>query len=75
VAGLRRRHLVSAFRARFGLPPHRYLTQLRVDEARRLLAEGRPPGEVAAAVGFADQSHLVRRFKALLGATPGRSRR
>ncbi len=72
LAGLRRRHLVAAFRARHGLPPHQYLTQLRVDAARALLAQGRPPGEVAAAVGFADQSHLVRRFKALVGATPGR---
>jgi AraC-like DNA-binding protein len=74
VAGLRRRHLVAAFRARHGLPPHRYLTQIRIDVARALLAEGRSPGEVAAAVGFADQSHLVRHFKALVGATPGRYR-
>ena len=72
VAGLRRRRLGAAFRARFGLAPHQYLTQLRIDTARALLAAGSPPGAVAAAVGFADQSHLVRRFKALLGATPGR---
>ncbi len=72
VAGLRRRHLVAAFRARYGLPPHRYLTQIRIDAARAMLAEGLPPVEVAAAVGFADQSHLVRQFKALVGATPGR---
>ena len=74
VAGLRRRQLVTAFRARFGLAPHQYLTQLRVDAARALLAAGRAPGEVAAEVGFADQSHLGRRFKAVLGATPGRYR-
>jgi AraC-like DNA-binding protein len=72
VAGLRRRQLVRAFRARHGLAPHQYLVQLRVDRARALLAAGRPATEVAAAVGFADQSHLVRAFKAHLGATPGR---
>ncbi len=74
VAGLRRRHLAEAFRIRFGLPPHRYLTQLRIDAARRLRASGAPASEVAAEVGFADQSHLVRRFKAAMGVTPGRYR-
>lgn len=72
VAGLRRRQLVRAFRARYGLAPHQYLLQLRIDRARALLAAGRPAGEVAAATGFADQSHLGRCFKAHLGITPGR---
>jgi AraC-like DNA-binding protein len=72
VAGLRRSHLVRSFQRRFGLPPHQYLIQLRVDAARRLLAANVPASEVAADVGFADQSHFVRRFKAILGVTPGR---
>lgn len=72
VAGLRRRQFVWAFGRRFGLPPHRYLMQLRIDTARRLLAQGLPAVEVAAAVGFADQSHFVRCFKAVIGVTPGR---
>jgi AraC-like DNA-binding protein len=72
VAGLRRSHLVRSFQLRFGLPPHQYLIQLRVDAARRLLAAKMPASAVAADVGFADQSHFVRRFKAILGVTPGR---
>jgi AraC-like DNA-binding protein len=72
VAGLRRGHLVRSFQRRFGLPPHRYLTQIRIDTARELLAGDMPASEVAAEVGFADQSHFVRRFKAIVGATPGR---
>lgn len=72
LAGLRRRQLVDAFTSRFALPPHRYLTQLRVDTARALLAQGRPPAEVAGSVGFSDQSHFIRRFKAVVGVTPGR---
>ncbi len=72
VAGLRRRQLVWAFGRRFGLPPHRYLMQLRIDAARTLLAQGVPAAEVATAVGFADQSHFLRRFKAVVGVTPGR---
>ncbi len=72
VAGLRRRQLVDAFTRRFALPPHRYLTQLRVDAARVLLAQGHQAVEVAGAVGFSDQSHFIRRFKAITGVTPGR---
>ena len=71
VAGLRRRRLIDAFTRRFALPPHRYLIQLRVDAARPLLANGLPPAEVAAALGFSDQSHFIRRFKAAVGVTPG----
>ncbi|WP_420564953.1 AraC family transcriptional regulator [Thalassobaculum sp.] len=61
-----------AFQAATGMPPHRYLTNIRLEQARRMLAAGDSPAEVAAAVGFADQSHLSRRFKAAYGVTPGR---
>ncbi len=63
--------LNRAFRSRYGLPPHAYLNQLRVDRARTLLAAGRPVGEVASEVGFADQPHLTRHFRRHLGVPPG----
>jgi AraC-like DNA-binding protein len=63
--------LVRAFRRVTGLPPHAYLTQLRVREARRLLDAGVPASDVAGAVGFADQAHLTRHFKRHVGVTPG----
>lgn len=65
-------HLVRTFGREFGLPPHRYLTGRRVDAARRLLLDGMSPSEVAAAVGFHDQSHLNRHFKRMLATTPAR---
>lgn len=65
-------HLVRTFGREFGLPPHRYLTGRRVDEARRLLLDGMRPADVAAAVGFHDQSHLHRHFRKMLGTTPAR---
>ncbi|MFI1016126.1 AraC family transcriptional regulator [Streptomyces sp. NPDC020965] len=65
-------HLVRAFSGAFGIAPHQYLTSRRVDLARRLLLDGQPPGEVAGAAGFYDQSHLTRHFKRVVGITPGR---
>uniref|UniRef100_UPI0012E1DA04 helix-turn-helix domain-containing protein n=1 Tax=Nonomuraea sp. SBT364 TaxID=1580530 RepID=UPI0012E1DA04 len=63
--------LVRAFRLAYGLPPHAYLTQLRVRRARELLARGTPPAEAALAAGFCDQSHLSRHFRRIVGTTPG----
>jgi AraC-like DNA-binding protein len=65
-------HLLRVFRDVVGLPPHNYLTQVRVRRARQLLQASLRPAEVALAVGFTDQSHLTRHFKALVGVTPAR---
>lgn len=73
-AGLSPTHLVRTFTARFGLPPHAYLLGRRIETARRLLLDGLPPADVAATVGFADQSHLTRHFRRHVGTTPGRFR-
>lgn len=71
LAGVDRFHLLRAFRRRLGLPPHLYQTQLRLRHARRLMLAGEPAAMAAAAAGFADQSHLIRKFKATYGVTPG----
>lgn len=64
-------HLLRLFKATYGLPPHAYLTQLRVQQAKRLLLAGQPIATVALAVGFVDQSHLTRHFKRIVGVPPG----
>lgn len=71
-AGLSPFHLSRAFKKAFGVPPHRFLILKRVQEARRALLAGRRISDVAADVGFADQSHLTRHFKNVYGTTPGR---
>lgn len=63
-------HLVRSFTQRFGMPPHRYQMQLRLEDAKRLLRQGRSVANVAAECGFADQSHLLRVFKRTFGVTP-----
>jgi transcriptional regulator GlxA family with amidase domain len=65
-------HLHRLFCQEVGLSPHRYQTQVRVDRAKALLAQGLPISQVAVATGFADQSHLTRHFKRLVHVTPGR---
>lgn len=68
-------HVVRTFTRATGLSPHQYLIQRRVTAARQLLAGGQPPSLVAAAVGFADQSHLTMHFKRITGITPSHYQR
>ena len=67
---LSRYQLLRAFRTTMGMPPYAWLAQYRVARARGLLEAGRRPAEVAALVGFADQAHLTRWFRRVLGVTP-----
>lgn len=71
VAQLSPYYLIRAFRRAFGLPPYTYVEQLRVQRARQLIEHGSTIVDAALRSGFADQSHLTRRFKATLGITPG----
>ncbi|GGX66915.1 helix-turn-helix domain-containing protein [Streptomyces fructofermentans] len=68
--GLSRYQLLRAFRTSTGVPPYAWLAQYRVHRARSLLDAGRRPAEAAALVGFADQAHLTRWFRRVLGVTP-----
>ena len=67
---LSRYQLLRAFRTTMGIPPYAWLAQYRVTRARGLLEAGGRPAEVAAQVGFADQAHLTRWFRRVLGVTP-----
>ncbi|MEU6759365.1 AraC family transcriptional regulator [Streptomyces sp. NPDC046685] len=67
--------LLRAFRERYGMPPHTWLTDARVRRARRLLDAGTLPAEAAVTVGFTDQPHLNRHFTRIVGVPPGAYRR
>lgn len=69
-AGLDRWTIARHFRAAFGTSPTRFRTLRQLDRARTLMRTGQPLADVAAAVGFADQSHLTRMFKRAYGLTP-----
>lgn len=63
-------HLPRVFRQAYGMTPHAYQNQQRVELAKRMLAGGTPIAQVSAEAGFADQSHLNRVFRRYAGATP-----
>jgi len=69
--GLSRFQVLRGFARVTGLTPHAYQLQRRVALARRLIAQGLPLAEAAAACGFADQSHMTRQFVRKYGVSPG----
>ena len=71
LAGLSKYHLVRAFRAAVGVPPHTYQLRLRLTRSLLLLRDGLSPSSIAYQLGFADQSHYTRAFRAEFGTTPG----
>ena len=70
VADLSSFHLIRVFRRQVGLPPHAYLKQVRIKQAKILLRKSEPIAQVAFATGFVDQSHLTKQFKRIVGVTP-----
>jgi AraC family transcriptional regulator len=69
-------HFARQFKKATGLPPHQYVILRRVERARQLLQAGTglSLAEVAAQVGFSDQSQFSHHFKRLVGVTPGNFR-
>ena len=70
MSGLTESHLIRAFHREFGLPPHAYHMRLRLAAASELLASGVSVSTTAYECGFADQSHLSRKFREVYGMTP-----
>jgi AraC-like DNA-binding protein len=64
-------YFLRVFRAEVGMPPYAYLESVRIRQAQRLIETGKPLAEVAAEAGFSSQSHMTRRFKKIIGVTPG----
>ena len=70
--GLSPSYFARAFKRSVGTPPHRWLLLQRVLRAKSLLRDADSSlTDVAAACGFADQSHFTRVFTSIVGASPG----
>jgi transcriptional regulator of acetoin/glycerol metabolism/AraC-like DNA-binding protein len=71
IAGLSVFHFAREFKRTAGITPHHYILRKRVELAEALLGgSDLSLSEIAIASGFSDQSHLTRRFRQMLGATP-----
>lgn len=69
--GVSKHHLIREFSAHMGLPPGKYLTQTRLENAKLLLQSGRYPLEIVAdMVGFAGANYFCKVFKKAAGMTP-----
>jgi len=68
--GVTPRHLQRVFRDRFGVTPQAWIDGYRLEQARDMLASGRPVKVVAFELEFRQLSHFSRKFKARFGCAP-----
>lgn len=74
--GLSYRVFVRAFKRALGTSPYDWFMGSRIERARELMADPRQSlGDIAAQLGFADQSHFNRTFIRHIGVSPGLWRR
>jgi transcriptional regulator GlxA family with amidase domain len=75
-ARLSKSHFSRAFKAHFGRSPQQYILERRVARAQHLmLVSSWRLCDVAQACGFADQAHLSRTFRRMVGVAPNAWRR
>ena len=72
LAGCSPCRLNRVFASVVGMPPHQYQTMQRVRRVKECIRNGLGLAESAAEAGFADQSHMSRCFRKIMGMTPGR---
>lgn len=64
-------HFARLFRVSTGNSPMAFLLRLRVERAKEMLRRGDAKiAEIAAALGFFDQSHFARSFRRVVGVSP-----
>lgn len=75
LVGLSNSYFCHAFKRRYGLTVHVYLTCRRIEMAQRLmLATNESLSEIALSCGMSDQAHFTRAFRRIVGETPNRWR-
>lgn len=71
VANISPYHFAHGFKQTVGIPPHRYVVERRIEQAKQLLLDdGQPIADIALEAGFSSQSHMTTVFRRVLGVTP-----
>lgn len=70
-AGMSRSRFVEHFKRLVGTSPHNYLVNYRIGVAQQLLASRMPVKAVAGRVGYETTASFVRKFKEVVGVSPG----
>ena len=73
-AGITPTQLIRAFKRHYGLTPHAYQINRRIQLGQQALKQGQAIVDAALGAGFADQPHFQRVFKKILQATPNQYR-
>ena len=70
-----RYRLCREFSSFYGMPPLRYLTEKRLEEAKKiLLTTDFSIHEVSSMIGYENTNHFINIFKKYAGLTPGKFR-
>ena len=70
IANISKYYLIRKFNNCYGLSPHQYITNLRINHAKKLLKNKMDFASIAIESGFYDQSHFTKCFKEYTGVTP-----
>jgi transcriptional regulator GlxA family with amidase domain len=65
-----RRHLTNVFRKSYGISPHAFLMELRLNKAREFLRSGCSVTDAAAMAGFSDLPNFSKKYKSRFGLCP-----
>lgn len=70
VGAMSRSAFAERFRSAIGRSPADYVTEVRIDAAKRMLEAGRPVSEISRELGYASDEGFSRAFRRRTGATP-----
>jgi len=74
-AGMSPFHFARVFRELVGIPPHRYLRDIRLQRASVMLRDGVSVTSTCYDVGFSNLSHFTRSFRRRFGCAPSELRK
>ncbi|NPA11001.1 MAG: helix-turn-helix transcriptional regulator [Epsilonproteobacteria bacterium] len=71
ISNISKYHFLRLFSKKVGITPYKYILNLRLEYARKLLKEEPSTAIIAQMAGFSDESHFIKEFKKYFGFTPG----